>query len=97
MIEEDEQERLSVIQALMQHAGGRRFLWWLLQVGKAINNQPFASNALVMSFGCGEQQVGNQILAEIINADADGFADLMKEMNRDRRERDNRLAAAREQ
>jgi hypothetical protein len=69
-------------------------LWWLLRIGKAIGQQPYSRNALDTSFACGELQVGNLILAELIEATGNGFANLMLEMESERKQRDGQLAGA---
>ncbi len=92
---EDEEARQRVFAALLQHDDGKVFLWWLLSIGRAIGSQPYTNNALATSFNCGQLDVGNQILAELIDSTDSGFADLMKEMHSVRRQRDAELAAAR--
>jgi hypothetical protein len=47
---------------------GRLFLWWLLSIGQ-VGQQPFTANALNTAFNCGELNVGNQILARLIDVD----------------------------
>lgn len=94
-IADDRKERLAVVSALMGHRGGRKFLWWLLQVGKAVGHNPFTNNALTTSFGCGEMQVGQQILAELIEADPELFPTLMKENFNEQSARTEQLAGAR--
>jgi hypothetical protein len=57
---------------------GRRFLWWLLQVGK-VGTQPFTTNALTMSFNCGELNVGNTILGRITSVSTAVYVRMQQE------------------
>lgn len=92
---EDREARLEFLKAAMQHEAGRTFLWWLLQIGK-FGSQPFAQNALTMSFGCGEMNVGCQILAELVEAVPSGLPTLMTEQAEIARTRREKLASAKE-
>lgn len=64
--------------ALLATATGRKYLWWLLRIGK-VGTQPFANNALNTSFNCGELNVGQQILDHIISVDPAGYVRMMQE------------------
>lgn len=72
------------IEAAFTTVQGRRFFWWLLEIGK-VGMQPFSGNALTTSFGCGELNVGNQILARILEVTPEGYINLLKEHNNARR------------
>lgn len=89
----DEAEITSAINALLQAPNGRRFLWWLLAVGK-IGNQPFSSDPNVTAFNCGELNVGNQIMARLQEANPDGYTSMMKEMLNEHASRNAELGAA---
>lgn len=84
----------SAVAALLDHENGRKLLWWLLQLGK-VGIQPFTNNALVTSFSCGELNVGNQILARIIEVNPAGYVRMMEEQNAGSELRDEQLARAR--
>ena len=76
-----EAEQLEVdeaCRALINTSRGRRYLWWLLRIGK-VGTQPFATNALTTSFNCGELNVGQQILDHIISVDPAGYVRMMQE------------------
>lgn len=74
-----EQEEIDeACKALLSVPRGRKYLWWLLQIGR-VGTQPFAVNALQTSFACGELNVGNQILAHIISVDPAGYVRMMQE------------------
>lgn len=95
-LDEDRNARLEFIRAAMTTREGRFFMWWLLQIGKYGVN-PFASNALTMSFGCGEMNVGAQILEEILTAVPTGFPDMMIEQKELRELRDSKLSQTSEE
>lgn len=62
----------------MRSPSGRKFLWWLLEIGK-VGLQPFTSNALNTAFQCGELNVGNQILAKILEVDPAVYVQMQQE------------------
>lgn len=66
------------VRVLLSVSRGRKYLWWLLTIGK-VGTQPFANNALQTSFACGELNVGQQILAHIISVDPAGYVRMMQE------------------
>lgn len=57
---------------------GRKLLWHLLEIGK-IGTQPFNGNALGTSFACGELNVGQRILADILEVDPMAYGRMMQE------------------
>lgn len=67
------------VKAMLQHEDTRAYLYWLLEIGKAIGINPFTANALTTSFACGEQNVGQQIMAHLIEVSPDGFIRVLKE------------------
>lgn len=66
------------IAGALEDYGGRKFLWWLLELGK-FGQQPFSANALTTSFACGELNVGNQIFQRIAEVNAAGYVQLAQE------------------
>lgn len=74
----DQEEIDEACKALLSVPRGRKYLWWLLQIGR-VGTQPFSANALQTSFACGELNVGNQILAHIISVDPAGYVRMMQE------------------
>lgn len=81
-------EKLNIDKAcegLLSTREGRHYLWWLLRIGR-VGSQPFTNNALATSFGCGELNVGQQILAHIIEVDPAGYALMIQEKANDDRE-----------
>lgn len=64
---------------------GRKFLWWLLQIGK-VNTQPFTTNAITTAFNCGELNVGNTILARITEVDPASYVQMQQESLNEYRE-----------
>jgi len=70
--------RDGAVGALLADAGGRKYLWWLLEIS-GVGQQPFASNALTTSFNCGQLNVGQQILAHLMEINPAGYVQMMKE------------------
>lgn len=76
-----EQDNLAIQQAIrdcLASYPGRKFLWHLLTIGK-IGIQPFTGNALNTSFACGELNVGQRILADIMDVNPMAYGQLMQE------------------
>ena len=92
-LKEDELAITSALEALLQHSHGRKLLWWLLEIGR-VGSQPFTPNALSTAFGCGELNVGQQILSRITSVSPEGYLTMMKEQADARRTRDAELADA---
>lgn len=90
---QDWQETEQAIRELLTSAQGRRLLRRWLGFGK-IGVNPFAPNALTMSFSCGELNVGQQILADLISTNPEGWITLQKEMNDEHRTRDSAYTSA---
>lgn len=90
---EDEAAIDAALNALLQHAHGKKFLWWLLQIGK-VGQQPYTNNALATAFNCGELNVGQQILDRITSTSPDGYVQMMKEAADERTRRNTELAGA---
>jgi hypothetical protein len=92
--EQDRQIVDFVYAELLKTVQGRKFLFDQLALCK-VGQQPFTSNALSMSFNCGELNVGQQILTRILSVDPDGWVQMQKEANDVYRERTDSLANAR--
>lgn len=89
-----EQDRLIIgeeYRKLLGSAGGRKLLFYLLGLA-GIGHNPFRKNALEMSFACGELNVGNQILADILQVNPHGWIEMQKEATDEQRNRDAELA-----
>lgn len=74
----DKEMRDSAVSSLLQHKNGRKYLWWLMQIG-GIGAQPYRRNALDTAFNCGTLDVGQQILAHVTEVDPAGFVQMQKE------------------
>lgn len=85
----DDAEIDQVIRNLLEEPKGQKFIWWLLQVGKYGVN-PFSPDVAVMAFQAGEMNVGNAILARLIEVNPMGFAQLQMK----RKQEDERRSAA---
>lgn len=88
---EDEARIDSAVSKAIVDAEGRKFLWWLLEIGR-IGMQPFAGNALNTAFACGELNIGQRILDRIISVSPEGYLTMMQENNDERKERDRLLS-----
>ena len=88
-----EADRLAIddsIKLLLERKEGRLFLWWTLQLGKVMT-QPFSTDPALTAFQCGELNVGNQLLARIIQVDPAGFMKMQQESMDANRERTAKL------
>jgi hypothetical protein len=88
---EDELRIDSALSKVMADPEGRKFLWWLLEIGR-IGMQPFSGNALNTAFTCGELNVGQKILDRIITVSAEGYVLMMKESQSEFNERSKQLS-----
>lgn len=84
---EDQQKIDSAVSKAVVDIDGRKFLWWLLEIGR-IGLQPYANNALNTAFNCGEMNVGQRILDRIISVSPEGYLQMMKENSDEVKERD---------
>ena len=89
-LKEDELKIDSAVSQAIADKEGRKFLWWLLEIGR-IGSQPYSGNALNTAFTCGELNVGQRILDRIISVSPEGYLLMMKENNDERKERDAEL------
>lgn len=80
----------SAVNLLMASREGREYIWWLLSISK-IGNQPFSSDPLQMAFNCGELNVGNTVLAHLLENCPDGYMQMQKEQADDDRTYSNVL------
>jgi hypothetical protein len=90
----DEADIDSFIAGMLASAKGKKFLWWLLQIGKYGVN-PFSPDVTTMAFQAGEMNVGSAILARVIDVNPLGFAELQlerKNENERRNESAKRIA-----
>lgn len=71
----DDAEIDEICRFLLADQKGQKFIWWLLQIGKYGTN-PFSTDIATMSFGLGEMNVGNAILARLVEVNPLGFAQL---------------------
>jgi hypothetical protein len=71
----DEAEIDTVIRQLLEEPKGQKFIWWLLQIGK-VGVQPFSTERSITDFQCGELNVGQQMLARLIDVNPMGFAQM---------------------
>ena len=74
------------VASLLQHPNGRRYLYWLLDITGAIGISPFTKDSLLTAFNCGEQNVGLQIMAHVIEVSPEGFTSMLTERAQERQE-----------
>lgn len=61
----EDEERLEMVKAVMSMPQGRKWVWGIL-AHCAVLQTPFATNALVMAFTAGKQDVGHFIIRDIM-------------------------------
>lgn len=74
-----EAQKELAVRGLYATREGRVYLRWLLEVSKAIGQQPFRGEAPKTDFTCGEMNVGIRIMTHLMETDPDAFAQLLKE------------------
>lgn len=89
---QDERDQNEAIAALLNTYIGRRCLWWLLQIGR-VGTQPFDKDDRVTAFQCGELNVGQQVLARMMEVDPTGFVKMQQENANVHTEREHQLDA----
>lgn len=78
----------TALSALLAKREGREFVWWLLEIGR-VAQQPFTVDPYRTAFLCGELNVGQQILARLLEKFPEGYLEILQEKNEDgRRERE---------
>ena len=82
------EEKDAVVNVLLNDGKGREYLWWLLTITK-VNANPWTPNALTTSFACGEMNIGQQILAHILEVNPAGYVQMLKEKLNDSAPRTN--------
>jgi hypothetical protein len=73
-----EAHNAEVITALMSHTGGRQWLYALLERCHLFHN-PFSTDNAIMSFACGEMNIGQQYLADIVRYCPNEYILMMRE------------------
>jgi hypothetical protein len=92
----DQADLDAAVLAMLQSRETRRYLWWLLQIGNAIGENPFRSNAMLTAFGCGAMDVGNRIMKHLLDVSGDGFIKVLKEHDDERKQRELELSTIRD-
>lgn len=89
----EENNRRYAVRELCKTDWGRDFLWYLLRIGR-VGLQPFAGeNVHQTNFNCGEFNVGQQVLALIIEAEPSGYLRILEDQLNADRERNSILAS----
>lgn len=73
-------EEDGVLAQVLSTIQGRRLMWrWLSLTG--LYRNPFSTNALAMAFNAGQQNVGQQLLAEVNRISPEAYVLMMREAN----------------
>lgn len=67
-----------VIRQIMASSEGRAWIYGFLSMCHVYQN-PFSENALKMAFMCGEMNVGQRFMADIISAAPEKYLDMLSE------------------
>lgn len=73
-------KRVRVIQTIMGTEDGRRLIREYLELTR-LGQNPFNTDALKMAFNCGEINVGQRIMADVMNATPELYMRMMQEAN----------------
>ena len=76
----DERARLEVTKGLMASVGGRQWIYERLAECHVFASS-FSLNAYEAAFKEGERNVGLQLLNDVMQADPDGYVQMMREAN----------------
>ena len=82
--------RSDFVREAMKLRQGREYFYWLLGI-TGLNANPFTTNALTMSFRCGEVNIGQQVRDHMIEVAPDHYLAMLKEKE------DERLASNRDE
>lgn len=82
----EEAKATFAMRALLSSIEGRALLWWLLRIG-GVGLQPFQGDPYKTAFNCGELNVGQQILAKVIETEPAGYVRLLEDQQNVERER----------
>lgn len=77
-IKRSQDERDKVVNQLLSTPEGREYIWWILSITN-VHTNPFSNNALSTSFACGEMNIGQRVLAHILEVNPAGYVQMMKE------------------
>jgi hypothetical protein len=73
-----QKSRSDLMAAIVSMPEGRKWIWELLTELGVFSN-PFSADGLVMAFKCGEQNVGQRIFADVLEASPDAYLTMVKE------------------
>jgi len=66
------------LRALTKSYNGRRFIWWLFSEAGLFNN-PFNTNALSTAFAAGKMDIGQAVLARLLEVDDEAYINMQRE------------------
>lgn len=76
-------DRDDFVRESMKLRQGKEYFYWLLSV-TGLNSNPFATNALTMSFQCGEFNIGQQVRDHIIQVSPSSYLQMLQEKENER-------------
>lgn len=91
----DEKELANAIVAMLGHKETRRYIYWLLEITHSIHQNPYRGNFGDTAFACGEQNIGQMVLAHLIECAPEGYLTLLKERSDERSTRQSELESIR--
>lgn len=75
------------LKALVGTYEGRKYFWWILTISRAIGQNAFSGDPVQTAFNCGMQNVGQMILANLMEVHPDAYLKMMKENSDEQRTR----------
>lgn len=77
-------KRDDFVKAALTRPEGREYIYWLIEICQ-LGHNAFTANALTTSFRCGEQNVGQQIQAHIIQVAPEGYLQMLRGKEEERK------------
>lgn len=72
-------DRLRVVEALMQHPEGRRWIYEMLQWCHIYGNPVVSNDTHGTYFNLGQENVGKRLLADVVTAAPDNYLKMIEE------------------
>jgi len=91
---EDREARTRALRDLLSTRDGRKLVLYWLDICGTIGQNPFTGNALSTSFNCGQQNIGHQLLEQVLATSPDAFLMMLKEQEDERSYRNSASAGA---
>lgn len=75
-----DKDRLDYLKGVLASPQGRAWVWDMLSMCGVFHN-PMRADAADTAFACGEMNVGQKILADVVRADPGAYVTMMNEAN----------------